>query len=171
MAQLPGNVTNMHLVELEASPQPPTAPIPAGILPEPTAHPLATVLLPEAQPCKEIEDLIIGLEHETIKAHTLRDNSTYNTYLTPNSKAVSPQGVVCDAVSVIWQRWGKRYTMSEERVLKVADNVAIIYYKLEMRLCDKPGWPFNQLRSSTWMKVEDKEEWRRVFHQCTERSK
>ena len=60
--------------------------------------------------------------------------------------------------------------MSGEFVLRVAENVDIIYYKLKVEDYDKPGRPLDFIRSSTWRK-EDREEWKRIFHHATKITK
>jgi hypothetical protein len=57
-----------------------------------------------SQTVREIEDMIIGLEKRSVEARTRDDNSGFNTFLAPNSKAVSAEGVVLSAIRKKWRR-------------------------------------------------------------------
>ncbi|KAH7327283.1 hypothetical protein BKA65DRAFT_65070 [Rhexocercosporidium sp. MPI-PUGE-AT-0058] len=138
-----------------------------GALQEPFNTDVAD-LVPPPHPWRETKNKIIRLERETVEAHTLPDNSTYRSYLAANWKTVFSEGVVSGTGYLSdWQRW-RSPTMSEISVLRIGENVAIVYYKLKVEPYQQPGWPMKQFRSSTWRK-EDGEEWKMVFHQCTPR--
>jgi hypothetical protein len=120
------------------------------------------------QPLEDITKIITDLEKRSLDARTNRDPTTYDSYLTsnPKSKTVHGDGKVVNASSD-FVRW-VGYKMEGEHVIKVTEDVAIIYYSLELK---EPlsRWPITHLRSSTWRKERTGMEtnWKRIFHQAT----
>lgn len=120
------------------------------------------------QPLEDITKIITDLEKRSLDARTKRDSTAYGSYLTsnPKSNTVHGDGKVVNASSD-FVRWVS-YKMEREHVIEVTEDVAIIYYSLELK---EPlsHWPATHLRSSTWRKERTGTEtnWKRIFHQAT----